>query len=401
MVRVGARYGVSSSFLARVCSALNVPRPPRGYWARIEFGKTAGKPPPLPMARPEDRLVWNRTNDADVVRRPLPMALATPRQPRRPPSPALPKVHPLVDGTRGLFTKGRKTETGLLKPSKKLLVDLVVTEALLDEMLAVANDLFQALERAGHRVLIAPEDLKCRRWPVDEREAPKEVYRHNGPSSPQRPTIVLIGTVAIGLTIFEMTQELECQYLGDSRYVPLAQLSPEERRLALRRNYWTAKKDFATGRMCLQAYSTYRVADWVSHWRESGPQELQGKVGAIVKALERSAGELASLVKEGERQAEIERTKREEEWRRYKAEEELRRKTRARADARTDLLQAIASWSEVKRIQKFFNEAEADAQKLDATAGAALFDRIRQARDLIGSVDALDALREWKTPNER
>lgn len=31
MTKVAARYGVSSSFLARVCERLNVPRPSRGY----------------------------------------------------------------------------------------------------------------------------------------------------------------------------------------------------------------------------------------------------------------------------------------------------------------------------------------------------------------------------------
>jgi hypothetical protein len=33
------KFGVSGSYLARVCSALNVPRPPLGYWQ-----KKAGKP---------------------------------------------------------------------------------------------------------------------------------------------------------------------------------------------------------------------------------------------------------------------------------------------------------------------------------------------------------------------
>ena len=33
MLRVAARYNVSSSYLARVCTLMNVPRPERGYWA--------------------------------------------------------------------------------------------------------------------------------------------------------------------------------------------------------------------------------------------------------------------------------------------------------------------------------------------------------------------------------
>lgn len=402
MLKVGERYGVSSSFLARVCSALNVPRPPRGYWAKLEFGKNPGKPPALPEARVEDKLVWNRTNDADIIRRPLPVAPVAPRTLRSTRSLSRSEVHPLIVGARELFTKGRKTETGLLKPSKKLLVDLVVTENLLDEMLAFANSLFQWLEAAGHRVLIAPADLQYRRVAVDEREMPgKDGYRHDTPSAPHRPTIVVIGTVAIGLTLFEMTEELEAQYIGNSQYVPVALLSAEQRRLAVRNNYWTSRKDYATGRMCLQAYSPYRSADWVTHWRESQPKQLEKKVEGIVKSLEGAAADLVNLVVEGERQAEIQRLKREEEWQRYEAEEERRRKAKAIVDARAELLTAIASWGEVKRMHDFFSDAEAEAQKLDAAERTLVVDRINAARELIGKADALDTLRTWKSADER
>lgn len=44
MIAVGARYDVSSSFLARVCRRLSVPQPPRGYWAQIKVGKSLPRP---------------------------------------------------------------------------------------------------------------------------------------------------------------------------------------------------------------------------------------------------------------------------------------------------------------------------------------------------------------------
>ena len=37
--KLAQRYDVSSSYLARVCEALNVPHPPRGYWARRAAGE--------------------------------------------------------------------------------------------------------------------------------------------------------------------------------------------------------------------------------------------------------------------------------------------------------------------------------------------------------------------------
>jgi len=44
MTTVALRYKVSSSFLARVCTWLNVPRPERGYWAKLAVGKASKQP---------------------------------------------------------------------------------------------------------------------------------------------------------------------------------------------------------------------------------------------------------------------------------------------------------------------------------------------------------------------
>ena len=60
MTTVSQRYAVSSSFLARVCERLNVPRPPRGYWAQLKVGK-APERPALPPVRPGDELEWSRS----------------------------------------------------------------------------------------------------------------------------------------------------------------------------------------------------------------------------------------------------------------------------------------------------------------------------------------------------
>ncbi len=51
MLKIGERLGVSSSYMARVCTELRVPRPPRGYWAKLKFGETPDSPA-LPYSRP-------------------------------------------------------------------------------------------------------------------------------------------------------------------------------------------------------------------------------------------------------------------------------------------------------------------------------------------------------------
>jgi hypothetical protein len=39
MINVAEKFSVLGSYMARVCSVLNVPRPERGYWAKLEVGK--------------------------------------------------------------------------------------------------------------------------------------------------------------------------------------------------------------------------------------------------------------------------------------------------------------------------------------------------------------------------
>src|ERR1043166_4821024 len=57
--KLAQRYDVSSSYLARVCEGLNVPHPPRGYWARKAAGEKMSVPP-LPPAGPGDPLSWEK-----------------------------------------------------------------------------------------------------------------------------------------------------------------------------------------------------------------------------------------------------------------------------------------------------------------------------------------------------
>jgi hypothetical protein len=59
MTKVALKCKVSSSFMACVCTWLNVPRPERGYWAKLAVGNIS-KQPPLPEAEPGDDLEWNR-----------------------------------------------------------------------------------------------------------------------------------------------------------------------------------------------------------------------------------------------------------------------------------------------------------------------------------------------------
>ena len=255
MLRVAARFGVSSSYMARVYTLLNVPRPEHGYCAKLAVGK-APKQPPLPEPRPGDPLEWTRDGALPKPPDQRPQRKRTVRR-------QLPERHPLLSGAKPLFEEGRLSWHGkYLKPAKKLLVDLAVTQTGLDKAIAFANESFLALEARDHRVVIAPNSERFHRAHVDERENPGTGRHNNNLWSPMRCTVVYIGTVAIGLTVIEMSEEAEARYVN-GEYVRLTDYVPKRRGRYAQDHGWTSTHDFPTGRLCLQAYSPYPRANWI------------------------------------------------------------------------------------------------------------------------------------------
>ena len=153
MTKVAEKFSVSGSYMARVCSVLAVPRPERGYWAKLEFGKAPSRPA-LPEALPGDQLFWSQNGDIPASRFRAVTATTAPAQPRT--RRLVTGTHGLVQGAKQLYERGYKVEEGqLLRPYKRQLVDVTASAAGLEKALAFANDLFKALESAGHRVRLA------------------------------------------------------------------------------------------------------------------------------------------------------------------------------------------------------------------------------------------------------
>jgi len=216
-----------------------------------------------------------------------------------------------------------------------------------------------------------------------------------------RCTVVYIGTVAIGLTVIEMSEEAEARYVN-GEYVRLTDYVPKRGGRYAQDHGWTSTHDFATGRLCLQAYSPYSRAHWVQQWRETPAGELSSCIPAIVRKLEKATIEIAQLVEEGARQAEVERKHREAEYERWRREVEARRTAQALQDSKEELLQIIDVWAAAKRLEEFFADAERRAQDLRGEHRERVLERLRQARGLIGSTDdALERFDAWRSPQER
>jgi hypothetical protein len=279
-------------------------------------------------------------------------------------------------------------------------MDLTVTKPALDRALSFANNFFLSLEAHGHRVLLAPHDRPYQRAEVDLRGEgkPAQDYYRNGRWHPARPTVAFFGSVAVGLTIFELSEETEVRYVGGN-YIPVSQIPPRKSRYP--DPGWTTKRDLPTGRLCLRASSPYLGTDWKKVWREAAQGELTGTIERIIRELERSAAPIAALVEEAERQAEIQRQKWEEQTRKWELAERERRQRENQKKSTEELLAIVDAWSLAKRIEGFFQDIETRAASSEDGERQRTLERVAQARVLLGGIDASRRFSEWKSAEER
>lgn len=400
MTKVSEQFEVSGSYMARVCTMLNVPRPERGYWAKLAAGKA---PPPalLPEARPGDQLYWSRESE---LRSPPKPPQSVQRRTDVPTKVPRKGTHELIRGARKHFERSRSVDEGAyLKPYKQLLVDITTSEACLDKALEFANDLFNAFESAGHRVVIAPPQDRLARASIDEREVrkkPRDRYYQNRLWSPYRPTVVYIEGVAIGLALIEMSEEVELRYVN-GKYVREADYIP---RKSSRRHIdftWTTTKDLPSGRLRLVAYSPNAGVKWANTWQETGKVSLHTAIRTIVKTLENASSGLVAELAEATRKAEVEWQELQAAIERRRKEDERRRIEQSVQASREHLGQVIQQWSEVESTERFLAGVENRAGELPDTDKALVLERLKLARDFLGTQDPLDFFLSWKTPEER
>lgn len=399
---LAAAYGVSGSYLARVCASLNVPRPPVGHWQKKAVGKDRPRPP-LPEVLPGDQIVWSRDTP---LAKPTPGPAAARQLRSKADRPAVPSRHPILRGAEGLFRRTRKIDDyEFLRPYKLLLPDIVTSEASLTRALDLGNTLYCAFERKGNRVMFAPPDSGMRRVAVDEREAPGKDRKY-GPYasgaiwSPHRPTIIYVGTVPIGLVLTEMTERITLRYIKGKYLREDSDVVRSAKGWQLA-NSWTSDRDVPSGRFRLIAYSPHRGVDWQMSWQETRKRALAGTIPEIVQELERVAEDLARraiAADEAEAQRQREWEEQRERWRR---EEDQRQITVASDASRKQLSEIIHQWSVAMSVEQFFREAEDRIARAEPDRRERLAARLALARSMVGTLDPLDFLEGWIAPTER
>lgn len=394
MIEVASRYGVSSNYLTRVCRYLNIPWPPKGYWARLKDG-SASAIPPLPAVGPDDESEWIRRSSSDRSNQLIKGTHPQEWKDRD----EWPFLHPIMHGVREHFEKTKETSEGYLMPYKRLVPDVFCTKRTLDTALSLANDLYRELEGRGHQVVIA-----AHRKGLSRRFGESHPYFKHGRHllhewSPLRPTVVCVRRTVIGLFIFELMEKCKVQWYKGN-YVRVDEIP-----ISHRREYWEpmAREDMflPSGKLAIGIYSPHSDTAWERTLTDSKGVNLHDKLRTITSAVERAVPVITKLVSEAQQRAEVARQKHIAEHNEWVREERIRCQRLAEKESHEELLSIIERWDKARRIESFFGSIEAEVVRLPPEERAELEERLKRARAYIECTNALQWLRDWKLPEER
>ncbi len=402
--RLAPEFGLTGTALAAICRQHEIPYPGSGYWTRKSLG-IAAELPTLPdgidaiieitPVTPKPREKKAPATETDTCLKAKPVAKTRRLE-----------HHPLLVGAEEHLRKSRTAKDGeFLRPYKRILPDVISSEASLSRALSIANHLYLALDRVAYRVHIAPAGEDHHRIHIKEQEIERKDRKygryHSGSIwGPDRPTIVYIDTVPVGLAVTEMTERVTMRYLNGEYYREDSKLVRSMKAWQLNHS-WTTEQDMPSGRFRIVAYSPKRGVDWTLSWQDTESEPLTGVIPEIIETLQASRDKLQALMT-AEDEAEAKRKKeRQEEWERYERREDERKIAEALKESQQQLSEIIESWGKAMIVERFFNDVEDRLVEAAEEQRQFLEERVKLARRMMGSIDPLEFLKNWRAPGDR
>ena len=317
MLRLATRYGISNVGLAKICRKHDIPRPPRGYWAKKEFGKA---PPQIKLPNPsrECNILLRDPEECRITSPVLQDAVEQRKAEEEKPeakievAESLRGSHSLVSQANQELQVAETDDNHLIIPPKGTPLDIRTSKTSLRRALLIIDALLKALEQRGYDVAPGPavQILNVRvRFNISEaidtqREQPKD-------------------------------HDLDGYYeFGHSRF---------------------NTKRVPSGRLTL--HITDADAYWANgcrkSWRDSEKQRIEDRLNKFVTGLVSFAARKKEHDAEEQRQAEQERQeqrRREEEAKRRAEKRKLIQAEQQRVDS---LMQQTKSWRASQNLRGY------------------------------------------------
>lgn len=331
VTQLAKEIGVSDVALAKICRKLNVPVPPRGYWARIAAGHPSKRPAlPTPTTTTAQAHVFRRWRAPEGAIAPT---VKEDDAPVVAVAPTLESPHRLIRTSRASLQRAAKEYNCPARPTEQAL-DVAVSEVALDRALRVMDALLKALEERGHSVEVREVKLP----PAEPCSYGRQVPR----PEPRWHTFAIVENTAVEFGLEEGYETIEL-------LPPPPSGLRESRSWGLPR---PVKERIPNGRLIL----TIRNAPGSERLTcgDTKRQAIEARVGSFILLLE--ATSLAI------RRAEVAAAQRAEEHRKWQEEHQKAEDRRRRNEALVrDLEKRLDLWLAAARYRQLADAVEAMA----------------------------------------
>jgi len=163
VTKLAKEFGLSDVGFAKLCKRNEIPRPPRGYWAKKASGYKSAKPP-LPRVTedweikitPHKIVIQDPSLRAEAEKE---LAMAAQETPIAV-SDSLRGAHTLVARSLHTLEFAEKDQYGLLQVPAGGCLDVLVSKNSLRRALLIMDALIKAFEARGYKVMVAGKDVE-------------------------------------------------------------------------------------------------------------------------------------------------------------------------------------------------------------------------------------------------
>jgi hypothetical protein len=313
------QYGLSDVGLAKICKRNDIPRPPRGYWAKKSAGMKVKKTP-LPQKK-EDIVITisPKQGQSDGIKASESLKAYMPILdigqivvPKR-----LTNPHPLIEEAITVLEQTRPNENELLESGRSNCLNIKVSSKILSRTMRIMDTLLKTLNKINFDVNII-----------------------NG------HTVVVIDNIEVA---FGIREELETeQALLDTDLNGSYSFHYSR--------YKTIRKP--SGRLCLSVQNHYSNKALRKNWRDTQYKRLEYEIEKIIIGFIKIAADKKERIRqreEEERQYQEMLRRREDEARR---KEELRSKIAQEQKRVSELIESAENWHKSKLIRGFISTIE-------------------------------------------
>jgi hypothetical protein len=321
--RLSKEFGISDVGLAKICRKLNIPRPERGYWAKLEFGKTP-KIPRLPTLRAGEpdhyafrRYAYQNTSakSSQLTQENLlyDQIINVPEK--------LDKPHAFVREARTFLKKSTPDDYGMISFGKKGAF-IRVSPASVDRAFRILNTLIIEIERSGFG------SLAC------SKRDPEAYFE------------ILGERIEFSLT--ETASRID--------HV----LSDEEKKRKTSGSLWSVKRyDYLPNNNLALKIETFSSLAARRKWADSKTMRLEGHIARFING----AIVTAQIIKTERKEREEQKKKFEEAQIAREREEQLRK---AEKDRLLNLEKQAEQWKKSELIRGFIQAVEREAKGLSS-----------------------------------